>query len=290
MRIAAVQMNPRLGAVEDNVRAIERWTESAAEAGADIVLFPECSLQGIVFASPEEAESVAEPRDGARIDAVAALARRFDVCIAVGFLEQLADGIANTVCVAFPGGERRFYQKTHVTALGADRWVQPGPALSDILTFRGLNFGVIICYDVRFPEATRVLALQGADAVLLSTNSPTGYEGTYEHAARTRAWENRIWFAVANRIGEEADATFVGRSLIVDPFGRVVAQAGGDEETLLVADVDVSLARSKLLPGHAGNQYDFLSSRRPDLYGPLVESPARARPREETRASVGTGA
>lgn len=270
MRVACVQMRPELGRPDLNARAMEGWVSSAVEEGADVVLFPECALQGIVFATREDAIRASEPLDGPHVGAVSELAERLDVGIVFGFLETVPEGVANTTCTALPGEDRRFYRKTHLTELGADRFVCPGGAMSEIVEFRELRFGVIICYDIRFPEATRSLALAGADAVLLATNSPVGYEGTYDHAARTRAWENRIWMAVANRVGTEVDATFIGRSLVVDPLGTVVAQAGGDGEELLVAEVDVAQARSKLLPGHDGHKYSFWSARRPDLYGPLL--------------------
>jgi predicted amidohydrolase len=270
VRIACVQMRPELGRPDINLAAMEAWVVQACEGGADIVLFPECALQGIVFNSKAEAREASDSRDGEQVSAAAALASRLGVCIVFGFLETLPGGVANATCTALPTGERHYYHKTHLTELGADRFVDQGDAMSGIVEFRGLRFGVIICYDIRFPEATRQLALAGADAVLLATNSPVGYEGTYDHAARTRAWENRIWMAVANRVGTEVDATFIGRSLVVDPFGAVVAQAGGEAEELLFADIDVSQARSKLLPGHDGAQYSFWSARRPDLYGPLL--------------------
>ena len=277
MRVACAQMRPELGRPDVNLRAIEGWVERAVDDGADLVLFPECALQGIVFASREEAIGASEPLDGPYVTAVAALAESFDVGLVFGFLETVSEGVSNSTCTALPRENRRFYRKTHVTELGADRFVCPGGAMSEVVEFRGLRFGVIICYDIRFPEATRTLALAGADAVLLATNSPVGYEGTYDHAARTRAWENRIWMAVANRVGTEVDATFIGRSLVVNPLGGVVAQAGGAEEELLVADIDVTQARSKLLPGHDGHQYSFWSARRPDLYAPLLEDAAEVR-------------
>ncbi len=274
MRVAAVQMRPELGRTDLNLAAMEEWVVRAAEAGAELVLFPECALQGIVFETEEDALRVSEPLDGPHVSAVASLSERYDVGVVFGFIETVSEGVSNSTLTALPGGERYVYRKTHLTELGADRFVCRGTAMSDVIEFRGLRFGVIICYDIRFPEATRQLALAGADAVLMATNSPIGYEGTYDHAARTRAWENRIWMVVANRIGTEVDTTFIGRSLVVDPFGTVVAQAGGDAEELLVADVDVAQARNKLLPGHDGRMYSFWSARRPDLYGPLLDHAA----------------
>jgi 5-aminopentanamidase len=271
--VAAIQFAPRLGQTEQNIENIEMWTHKAAKARADIVVFPECALQGIVFSSATEALEHAEELGGPALTHVAALARDHDVAIILGFLERLPyeGGLANAAGVFFPDGSSSVYRKTHLTELGADRWVEAGSCLSDVHSFRGMRFGVLICYDVRFPEATRILALRGADAVILPTNSPLRYEAAYDHGARTRAWENRIWFVVANRIGTERDTTFIGRSLIADPHGQIVSWAKGDEETMIIGDLDVETARSKLLPGHDDAQFDFWDARRPELYDPLVE-------------------
>jgi len=269
LRIAAIQSSPQLGDVDANLAAIEAWSRQAANRGARLVLLPECALQGIVFHSAEDALAVAVPRTDPVFERLGSLTEELGLGLVFGFLERLETGYSNTAAILLPGDSPRFYRKTHLTELGADRWAEPGDSLCEVMEYEGLRFGVLVCYDVRFPEASRVLALAGADALLLATNSPAGYEGTYDHAARTRAWENRVWFVVANRVGIEDDAAFIGRSLAVDPFGGVVGQLDGYREGMLVVDIELEAARSKLLPGHEGAGYSFLAARRPELYGAL---------------------
>lgn len=269
IRVAVVQMAPVLGNADQNLTTIEKLATQAAGQGADIVAFPECALQGFVFASPEEATLRAVDRNGTHVSGIARIAQQLTIVVIVGFLERIARGIANTAIVAFPDGHKAFYTKTHLTRLGADRWADPGASLSDIFEFRGLNFGLAICYDLRFPEVARVLTLNGAEAIIVPANSPVQYEALYDHGARTRAWENRVWVVLANRCGSEGDATFVGRSLVADPYGNVVVNIAGDEPGIVFADLDPMAARAKHLPGHDGETYDFFEARRPELYARL---------------------
>lgn len=273
IRVAGIQMDPKLGRAEANLAEIAAAYRRVVREGADIAVFPECALQGIVYHDPRDAYEQSEDRDGPHLAGLRDLSVESGALLVVGFLERVGDRYANSALVAFPSGDYYVYRKTHLTELGADRWAVPGACLSDVLEFRGLKFGVGICYDIRFPEPTRALALQGVDALLLPTNSPEQYEGLYDHGARTRAWENRIWVIVANRIGVEDDTAFVGRSMSVDPFGSVVSQLPGRDPGVTRVDIDVQAARVKSLPGHQSHQYDMFSGRRPDLYAPLAYPP-----------------
>ena len=132
------------------------------------------------------------------------------------------------------------------------------------------RIGVEICYDLRFPEVTRALALQGADIVVHPTNFPMAARIQTELITVARAAENRIFLLTANRVGKERWAEFCGWSQIVDPYGARLAEANATEEALLVADIDVEKARDKdyVIPG----EYELylFGHRRPELYGDLV--------------------
>lgn len=267
MRVAAIQFEPTLGPSMGNLGRILDLASVGAKRGADVVLFPECALQGYVFDSSADAVSVAEPLDGAACSQLVAASRELDVALACGLLERTdGDYLSNTLFVALPDRAPVVYRKAHLPMLGVDRWTEAGDVAACWFDFRGLRFGLQICYDLRFPEPSRMLALAGVDAILLATNWPQGYEATADHAARTRAWENRCWLVAANRVGHEAGTGFIGRSLAVEPWGGVVAQASGDEQEVLIVDVDPDIARNKLLPGHSGETFDFFAARRPDLY------------------------
>jgi predicted amidohydrolase len=267
MRVASVQMQPTHGPAAGNLDQILRQAAACAEAGAELALFPECCLQGYIYHAERDALAVAEDPEGAACSRLAAAASQLGIAIVCGFLERRArDRYSNSVLAALPGQPPVVYQKAHLPMLGADRWAQPGGYAAGSFGFRGIAFGLQICYDLRFPEPARMLALAGCDVILLATNWPEGYQATADHAARTRAWENRCWLVAANRIGAEGGTTFIGRSAVIDPLGRVAAQAGPDRPEVLIADIDPATARDKSLPGHAGQTYDFFASRRPELY------------------------
>lgn len=267
VRVAAVQFEPALGAASGNLERIIELAGTAADAGAHLALFPECSLQGYVFQTRAAALAVAERLDGVSCSRLVALADDLNMGLVCGFVERL-DGArySNSALVALPGRPPSVYRKAHLPMLGVDRWAEPGDSCVHWFEFHDVRFGVQVCYDLRFPEPSRMLALAGVDVILLATNWPEGYEATADHAARTRAWENRCWLVAANRIGTERDTTFIGRSLAVEPWGNLIAQAGQDEPDLLLIDIDPAISRGKLLPGHDGSGYDFFASRRPELY------------------------
>jgi predicted amidohydrolase len=156
-----------------------------------------------------------------------------------------------------------------------DRFVVAGEELPLFNTPLG-RIGIEICYDLRFPEATRTLALGGADLVAHPTNFPVAARLQTEFITRARAAENRVYLLTANRIGKERWGEFCGWSQIVDPYGDRLAEASADEEALLVADIDVERARDKdyVIPG----EYELylFGHRRPELYGALVKETVRA--------------
>ncbi len=140
----------------------------------------------------------------------------------------------------------------------------------------GLKIGMHICYDGSFPETARVLALLGADLLVLPTNWPTHSECAAEHMIPTRAMENTVYAMAVNRVGQESGFRFIGGSSIVDPAGRVLARAGADGEEMLLADIDPDLARRKRLvrvPGR--HQINRIADRRPRFYSPIVEPNGR---------------
>jgi predicted amidohydrolase len=119
--------------------------------------------------------------------------------------------------------------------------------------------GLLICYDLEFPEAVRELALRGAQWVATCTGNMVPNQHLQEVYAQARAAENRLWVALANRIGREGELTFFGGSALADPYGELIAQAG-EAETLLIADIDLARA------DQARSNADYLVDRKPQLY------------------------
>jgi predicted amidohydrolase len=277
MRVAVAQMEPRLAETERNLDAALERLEEAAAAGAQLLVLPECAIPGYMFDSAEEALPYAEEIPGPTTEAFERECARLGVHAITGLLERDGDTLYNAAILVGPDGLIGSYRKTHLPFLGVDRFVTPGDGFKVFDTALG-RIGLIICYDLRFPEVTRTLALQGADMVALPTNFPMAAKLQCDVIAPARAAENRIYLLVANRVGKERWGEFCGWSQIVDPYGMRLAEAGETEEALLVADVEIEKARDKdyVVPG----EYELylFGHRRPELYGALVEdqSPVEA--------------
>jgi predicted amidohydrolase len=270
MLVAVAQIEPKLG---ENARNLEKCTarmEEAAAAGAELLVLPECATSGYMFASPEEAMPFAEEIPGPTVEALERASARLGLHVVCGLLERDGDLLRNAAVLVGPDGLVGSYRKTHLPFLGVDRFVVPGDELRVFDTPLG-RIGIEICYDLRFPEVTRTLALAGADIVAHPTNFPMPARPQTEIITLARANENRVYLLTANRVGKERWGEFCGRSQIVDPFGTRLAETGVTEEVLLTAEVDLAKARDKdyVVPG----EYELylFGHRRPELYRALVE-------------------
>jgi predicted amidohydrolase len=275
MRVAVAQIEPKLGEKEQNLETCLARMEEAASEGAQLVVLPECAIPGYVFESAEEALPFAEEIPGPSTEVLEREARRLDLYVVCGLLERDGAALRNAAVFVSPDeGLLGTYRKTHLPFLGVDRFVVPGDELPVWETPIG-RIGIEICYDLRFPEVTRTLALRGADIVAHPTNFPVAARIQTELITVARAAENRVYLLTANRVGKERTGEFCGWSQIVDPYGVRLAEADATEETLLVADVDVQKARDKdyVIPG----EYELylFGHRRPELYGALVEETQR---------------
>jgi predicted amidohydrolase len=223
-----------------------------------------------MFESGDEALPFAEEIPGPTTAALERECARLGLHVVCGLLERDGDALRNAAVLVGPDGLIGSYRKTHLPFLGVDRFVVPGDALRVFDTPLG-RIGIEICYDLRFPEVTRTLALQGADIVAHPTNFPMAAKMQTEVITRARAVENRIYLLTANRCGKERWGEFCGRSQIVDPYGTRLAETDEYTETLLVGEVELEKARDKdyVVPG----EYELylFGHRRPDLYGALVE-------------------
>jgi predicted amidohydrolase len=263
-------MQPRLGENERNLEAgLARFDEAVA-AGAELLVLPECAIPGYMFGSLEEAMPFADEIPGSTTEALEEACRRLGAHVVCGLLERDGDVLYNAAVLVGPDGLIGSYRKNHLPFLGVDRFTTPGDELSVFDTPLG-RIGLEICYDLRFPEVTRTLALRGADIVAHPTNFPMAAKVQTEVITLARAAENRIYLLTANRVGKERWGEFCGWSQIVDPFGKRLAEADETEEKLLVADIDLEKARDKdyVIPGEY-ELYLFVD-RRPGLYGALVE-------------------
>ena len=275
-KIAAVQMDPKIGEVADNLKIILAKLEESAARGARLVVFPECALTGYGFESKAEARAFAEPVDGPSIHAVAEKCRSLGVWSVFGFLEADGEKLYNACVLVGPEGVTATYHKVHLPFLGIDRFADPGERPFAVHDAGGLKIGMHICYDATFPETGRVLTLLGADLLVLPTNWPTRSEHAAEHMVATRALENVVYAMAVNRVGEERGFRFVGRSSIAATTGQILAFASPDREETLYAEIDPAMARQKRLINVPGkHEVDRIKDRRPRFYGPLLEPNGR---------------
>jgi 5-aminopentanamidase len=270
-RVAAVQMDPKLGRLDDNLhRILERLAE-AAGGGAHLVVFPECALSGYGFSSREEGMAHAVTVDGPAVKEVIAACARSRCHAIFGMLERDGSRLFNACVLVGPAGVVGSYRKVHLPYLGIDMFVDPGDRPFAVHDAGGIRVGMHICYDGSFPESARVLSLLGADLLVLPTNWPTHSECAAEHMIPTRAMENTVYAMAVNRVGEESGFRFIGSSSIVDPHGRVLARAGADTDEVIVAEIDPARARQKHLvrvPGR--HEINRIGDRRPRFYEVLA--------------------
>ena len=270
--VAGIQFDPKIGLVHENRVRILSLIDEVAVQGAKLVVFPECALSGYVFDDLDEAREATEQVPGPSTQAIAATCKQLGVYAVVGMLEEMGDAIYNSAVLCGPEGLVGVYRKTHLPFLGVDKMTALGPDSYRVYETDIGRIGMLICYDLRFPEAARCLALEGADIIALPTNWPQGAEGSPDFVAPTRALENRVFLVAVNRAGEERGARFIGKSQIVDPSGRRLALAQTSGETVITATFDPTLARQKrlvIVPGVF--EIDTVGDRRPELYRRIVQ-------------------
>ena len=284
LRVAALQIDPVIGEVDANLARIETAATDANAAGAVLAVAPEAAVTGYAFDSRDEALAVARRAGVVAADRLADVAARTGMAIICGTLEAVGDEVFNTALILSPDGARHVYRKLHLPYLGADRFVTPGPDAPAVVTLAGMRVGVLICYDLRFPEAARICALEGADLIALPTNWPVGVDFHPDLFAPARAAENHCYLLAADRVGTERGTTFLGRSLLVDPDGRRLAVASDTEEELLLGEVDPLAARETHVRRRPGeHEWDTIADRRPGLYARLLEPGVeRLHPASET--------
>lgn len=270
--IACIQMDCEIGRVDLNLRKIIERIRSAAERAAGIVIFPECALTGYCFTSLEEAAQFAEPLDGPSAQAIAETCQETGVHAVVGFIERDGQKLYNCAMLVGPGGLIGSYRKVHLPFLGVDRFLTPGDRPFRVFDLPVGKVGINICYDASFPEASRMLKLLGAELIVLPTNWPPEAWRTPEFVINTRAQENHVNYAAVNRTGVERGWKFIGRSKVVDCNGQTIAEAGGEQELMLIAEIDLQEANNNRIINVSGAyEIDRIADRRPEYYGLLSQ-------------------
>ena len=210
---------------------------------------------------------------GPSVDQLAAGCQELGVHVIVGLLERDGDRCFNAAVLVGPQGLVGTYRKNHLPFLGIDRFLDPGEQPFPVYETPIGNIGIHICYDCNFPESARVMTLLGADILALPTNWPEGRAKVAQYVVITRAYENKVHLVAADRVGTERNVSFIGLSKIVDAWGDTLAQASGDHEEVIYAEVSLAAARQKRIIFKPGEfELDFIHHRRPELYGEITDT------------------
>jgi 5-aminopentanamidase len=272
--VACCQLAPEIGALEANRALAARAVEDAAARGARLIVLPELVSSGYVFRDAEEARSLAEPADGPTVTGWSELARRLDVVIVGGFCEVDDDGLLrNSAALVDADGARAVYRKAHLWDRESEVFT-PGDDPPPVVDTAAGRIGVVVCYDLEFPEWVRAAALQGAELLCVPTNwprepRPAGERPMEVVRAMAAACTNRVFIAAADRCGRERGVDWVGGSAIVGPDGWPLAgPPEACEPALLIASCDLAQARDKRI----SERNDVLADRRPRVYGSVMET------------------
>jgi predicted amidohydrolase len=270
--VSCIQFEPRIAATADNIDAGVALLEKAADAGADLAVLPELSDSGYVFETREEAFALAtDPAQSPSIRAWGDCAKRRNLHIVAGFCERAGPALYNSAAVISPeDGLLGVYRKTHLWDAEA-LFFERGDLGYPVFRTRLGRIGALICYDGWFPEAWRLLAMQGADIVCVPTNwvpmpsQPDDLPAMSNILCMAAAHSNSMFVAAACRTGIERGQPFIGQSVIVSNQGWPLAGPAPKEgEAILTARVNLAEARR----GRALNAFNqLLRDRRSDLYG-----------------------
>lgn len=282
--LGLIQMRCSLDADENLARACD-FLREAANRGATIACLPEL-FRTQYFCQSEDPKifDLAEPIPGPSSTVLAAVARETGMVVIGSLFERRAAGIYHNTAVVFDrdGSVRGRYRKMHIPddPLYYEKYYfTPGDLGFQAIETSAGNVGTLVCWDQWYPEAARLTALQGADFLFYPTaigwhpaeraEFGEAQQDAWRTMQRAHAISNGIYVAAVNRIGHEGPADggiqFWGKSFVADPFGRVVAEAGHDEETVLIVETDPKLSEE------TRRHWPFLRDRRIDAYGPITQ-------------------
>ncbi|WP_458369427.1 nitrilase family protein [Pseudomonas mandelii] len=267
--VACCQVAPKIGDLAYNRTLTERAIRSAALQGAQVIVLPELVQSGYLFADRDEALSLSETTDGPTLRLWAALAKELNVVVVGGFCERLqGDALANSAAMIDPQGLRAVYRKAHLWDAESEIFSPGNDAPPVVETVHG-RIGMLICYDLEFPEWVRLPALAGAELLCAPVNWPDGPRPPTERPAevvrvQANASVNRMFIAACDRHGHERGVGWVQGSVIVDADGYPLAgpaEQGGEQ--ILLATLNLAEARNKRISA----RNDLHRDRRLGLYG-----------------------
>ncbi|MCC7491431.1 MAG: nitrilase family protein [Fimbriimonadaceae bacterium] len=311
LRVGAVQMQSQPADQAANLAVVEQFCATAAAAGVELLVFPECCLTGYWFIrhlTPQQLADLAEPvPDGPGTAALQTLAARYGLLLGAGLVEAAADGFYNTYVVAAPDGQVWSHRKLQAFE---HPLIRSGDQFTVFDTPLGWRLAVLICYDCNLVENVRMVALQGAE-VLLAPHQTGGCRTTNPHLMGlidravwdrreqdpaaieaefrgdkgrgwllrwlpSRAHDNGLFLIFANGVGIDDDEIRTGNAMILDPYGRILTETSAAAAALVIADLDPAL-----LTRATGREW--IAARRPELYAPLAQRTGAERETRELK-------
>jgi predicted amidohydrolase len=272
--VACCQLSLAVGNPDANRAKVRSAIVEAARAGARVVVLPELANTGYMFGDIDELRAAAEPVDGPTVTEWAGLAREHGLIIVAGFAEEGDGGaVHNSAVLIDESGVRARYRKVHLWDREKDNLFTQGSELPPVVNTAVGRIGVMICYDVEFPEWVRTVALAGAELLCAPVNwplfpAPAGERPTEIVKVQAGANVNRMFIAAADRVGPELGQDWLGGSVIVDADGFPLTEIQLGTETMIMAKVDLADARDKSI----SERNDVQTDRRPELYSSVARA------------------
>lgn len=259
MKISLIQMDMKFCDPESNYSKAEEMICREMQNSPDVIVLPEMWNTG--FFPHENLEKLSDKNGETTKQVIGSLAKKYNVNIVAGSVANVKNGkVYNTAYVFSRNGDTvAEYDKTHLfTPMNEDGFFQKGDKLCKF-TLDGNSCGIIICYDIRFPELTRSMTVDGLDFLFVVAQWPDIRVPHLTTLARARAIENQMFVACCNSCGKAGTTTYGGNSRIIDPWGEILCEAGA-EETVISADCDTSILEN------IRTTINVFNDRRPELY------------------------
>ncbi|WP_141604473.1 carbon-nitrogen family hydrolase [Terrilactibacillus laevilacticus] len=261
MKYAIFQMDIVPGEIEKNHKKVIEWMEETVpKEQPDIVMLPEMWTTAYTL---QELDKIADVDGEPTIPFLKELSKKYHVHIVGGSIANKKSGkIYNTAVVVNKDGELIYlYDKIHlVPMLDEPLYLEGGQNKIETFTLDGVKMGIIICYDLRFPELARELALSGIEVLHVVGEWPTPRIDHWKTLQLARAIENQTYVISSNRVGFYDDTLFGGHSLVIDPWGHIIQEGSSDKEETIIANIDIDMV------SEVRSKVPVFSNRRPKLY------------------------
>ncbi len=264
MKVGYIQTSPVFGEKERNFNEVKKQSKNLK---ADLIVLPELFATGYTFTSKEEAVSLAEDLKSETAQFLIEMAKTTEAVLVAGFIEKARGSIYNSAMIASSEAVLGSYRKIHL--YNKEKfWFSPGNKPLNVYKIKGVNIGIMICFDWIFPETARTLALLGADIIAHPANLVMPF---CQKAMTIRCLENRVFAITSNRIGEEKRGDnhfkFTGRSQITSCDSEILSTAPTDENFVDIIDIDILKAKDKKL----NKINDIFEDRRVEFYNAILK-------------------